>query len=335
MKNTKKLLVVLMSLILMFSFAGCGKKNTEAHKSNANQTQNDGTKTPEVSEEPEQTENVDTTEKVTSYPLEIKDSTGNTITIDAEPQKIVSVAPNMTELLYELGVGDKLVGRSDYCDYPAEVSEIPSVGEIQTPDIEAITALEPDLVLVSTHFAEEDVAKLNDLGIQVLSLYSENDIYGVYQMIETVATVCNCQPKGEEVINKMKATFDDISSKTSELEHPSVYYVVGYGEYGDYTATGDTFVHGLIELAGGNNIAKDATDWSFTLEKLLEADPDIIIIGKDMAENFKATDNYKELTAVKENKVYEMDTNLFDRQGYRNAEGVKELAKLLYPDVAL
>jgi iron complex transport system substrate-binding protein len=99
----------------------------------------------------------------TVYPVDITDSFGDVITLESEPERVVSVAPNLTELMYELGAGDKLVGRSDYCDYPEEVSQIESVGTLYTPDIEKIVSLEPDVVIVSTHFDEDNTAKLEEL----------------------------------------------------------------------------------------------------------------------------------------------------------------------------
>ena len=310
MNNLKKLLVMLMVMTLTLVFVGCGTKNTS-----------DNSNTPQVESNQE------------TYPVDVKDSNGTVVTIEAEPQKIVSVAPNMTELVFALGDGDKLVGRTEYCDYPEEALNVETIGTLYQPNIEAIIALEPDVVLVSTHFDDENVTKLNELGITVVSLYEEKEIYGVYTIIETLGTILNRVEEANAMVDSMKATFDEVAAAIEGQEKPSVYYVVGYGESGDFTAGGDTFVNGLITLAGGDNIAKDVSGWSYTLESLLEADPDIIIIGNGMAADFMTAENYKDLTAVKENHVYEMDKNLLDRQGYRNAEGVKELAKIFYPEI--
>ena len=340
MKNLKKLLVMLMVMTLTLGLIGCGTKNTgnNSNSSNNSETNNgtpeaEVTKEPEVTEEPEATEEPVQSTEVT-YPVEVTDSNGTVVTIEAAPEKIVSVAPNMTELIFALGYGDKLVGRTEYCDYPEEALTVQTIGSLYSPDIEAIVALEPDLVLVSTHFSEENVAKLNELGIAVVTLYEENDIYGVYTMIETLGTIVNRVEEANTLVQNMKDTFDEVATAVSGQEQPTVYYVVGYGEGGDYTAGGDTFVNGLITLAGGDNIAKDVSGWSYSLESLLEADPEIIIVRNGEAANFMATENYADLTAVKEGRVYEMNTDgLLDRQGYRNAEGVKELAKIFYPDV--
>lgn len=342
MRHFKKLLVMLMIMTLTLGLIGCGKSNSSNNSSNSevqsSENNQETTETPEatteaeVTEEPEATQEAVETTEVT-YPVDITDSNGDVVTIESAPETIVSVAPNMTELVFALGDGDKLIGRTDYCDYPEEAASIPTIGTLYTPDIEAIVALEPDVVLVSTHFDEENEKKLTDLGVNIVCLYEENDIYGVYTMIETLGTILNRVEEANVLVQDMKDTFDSVAAAIEGQEQPTVYYVVGYGDGGDYTATGDTFINGLITLAGGDNIAKDATSWTYSLESLLEADPDVIIIGTGMAADFSATENYSELTAVKEGRVYEMDTNLFDRQGYRNAEGVKELAQILYPDL--
>ena len=252
---------------------------------------------------------------------------------ESVPQRIVSMGPNMTEILYAIGAGDKLVGRTDYCDYPAQVSEVEAVGSISQPDIEKILSLEPDLVLASTHFSDESLAQLNDAGIEVLYLYSEESMEGVYDMIAQVGEAINCEERAEAVVDEMKAKLDYAADRLADAdENPSVYYIVGYGEYGDYTAGGDTFINGILTAAGGDNIASDVEGWSYSTETLLEKDPQYVITNVYNAEGFSTTDPYTELTAVKKNRVYTLDTNMLDRQGPRNADAVVELAQMLHPE---
>ena len=281
----------------------------------------------------ETTEQTGALEKSVTYPVTVKDSEGTEITIETEPEKVISLAPNITEMMFELGAGDRLAGRTDYCDYPKEALEIVSVGTLQEPDIEKIVSLEPDLVIASTHFSEESEKQLSDLGIKVLVLYEEHEIDGVYTMLETLGTVMNAQEQATTAINDMKAVMDETKAAVSGLETPSVYYVVGFGEYGDYTAGGDTFISQLITLAGGENIAKEVQGWSYSLESLIEADPDIIILPEGMKADFIASPNYSSLSAVVNDQVYEIDQNQLERQGARNADAVLALAGIFYPDV--
>ena len=270
--------------------------------------------------------------KQSAYPVTVTDSYGEQVTLEKEPERIVSVAPAITEMVYALDAEDKLVGRTDYCDYPEEVSEIESVGAIIPPDIEKIMSLEPDLVITSTHFDEENAEKLRQIGIPVIELFEEFNVEGVYDMLETLGVVLNKQEVADDIVEDMKTTISEVQKKVAGLEEPTVYYVVGYGEYGDFSAPENTFVGQLIKLAGGKDIVPASDSWSYSLEALLEADPDIIIVRNGDKEGFMTTPGYDQLTAVKENHVYEIDNNLLDRQGNRNAEGVLELAKIIHPE---
>ncbi len=268
-----------------------------------------------------------------TYPITLAGADGTEITLEAEPQHIVSMGPNMTEILYALGAGDRLVGRTDYCDYPAEVSEVPSVGSISNADIEKILSLEPDLVLASTHFSDDAIKQLEDAGVPVLYLYDEGDMEGVYDMIDLVGKAVNCEADAEDTVEEMKAKMDYVADRlTTADENPTVYYVVGYGEYGDYTAGGDTFVNGILTAAGGDNIASDVEGWSYSTETLLEKNPQYVILNAYNEEGFCTTEPYTELDAVKNGMVKTIDTNMLDRQGPRNADAVVELAQMLHPE---
>ena len=311
-KSMKKLITAILAIVIMFTFVACN---------NSNQENNPGGVKQEAS--------------VTKYPYTVKDSNGSEVTIEKEPEKIISVAPNITELIYALGKGDKLLGRTDYCDYPEEVKNIESIGSLTDPNIEKIVELQPDLVVASTHFKEDVAKKLEDLGIKVVVLYNADNFDGAYDTITTFGQIINAQDKAGELVSGMKEKIESIKEKVKGAETPKVYYVVGFGKDGDYTATGETFIAQMIEMAGGENIAKDATGWTYSLEKIIENDPEYIIISKNygMKEQFIETDGYKELSAVKNNNVIEIDNNILDRQGPRLPEGIETLAKILHPDL--
>ena len=314
MKNLlKKITALMVLMVFALGTAGCGSSKDSQNGNNSGSSS--------IAESGK-----------TIYPVKITDSYGKEITLSKEPEKIISAAPNITEIIFKIGAEDKLVGRTNYCDYPESVSTIESIGTMRTPDIEKIIGLEPDMVIASTHFNEENSQKLQDAGISVISLYEENDVNGVYTMIETLGTALNRNEEAQETVNEMKDTIGKVTAAVSGLEEPTVYYVVGYGAGGDFSAPENTFVGGLIKLAGGNNIVPASDSWSFTLESLLEADPYIIVVRKGEKDAFMSADGYKELTAVKEGRVYEIDNNLIDRQGYRNAEGVLKLAEIFHGD---
>jgi len=316
MKYLRKIMLVLCLVTASLGLAACSKTTVE------NQTE----VVVEVTAIP--------TEAVakTQYPITVTDSDGKEVIIDSKPMKIISMAPNITEMIYKLGLESKLIGRTNYCDYPEAVANIEMVGSLREPDIEKIISLEPDIVIASTHFNEESEKQLTDLGVKVIVLYEEYDVEGIYTIIETLGTIFNSKDRAAEVASEMKTSVEATKAAVINLEEPSVYYVVGFGEYGDYTPGGDTFVGQLITLAGGNNIAKEVSGWSYTLESLVEADPDIIIIDNDMKDSFIIAENYKDLTAVKNNQVYGIDKNTIERQGYRNAEGLRTLAEIIHPE---
>lgn len=311
-KTITKIITTILAVMICITFAACSSNNSDVNTSQASKNSSS-----------------------TQYPYTIKDSNGNEVVIDKEPKKIVSVAPNITELIYALGKGDELVGRTDYCDYPEAAKKVQSIGSLTDPNVEKIIELKPDVVIASTHFKEDVAKKLQGLGIKVVVLYDSMDLNGAYNSINTLGKIINTQSKADELISSMKKRIADINEKVKDKKAPKVYYVVGFGKDGDYTATGDTFIAQMINMAGGDNIAKDASGWKFSLEKIIENDPEYIVISKNygMKKQFEATPGYKDLSAVKNNKVIEIDDNLLNRQGPRIADGVEALAKIFHPDL--
>ncbi len=297
--------------LLILGLAGCGKELEKANKGG-----------------------VDSTERIEEgYPVTVQGAGGEELVLEAEPLRVVSVGPNITELLYSLGVQEKLVGRTDYCDYPKEVLSVDTIGTLYTPDVEKIISLEPDLVIASTHFLDETKEKLEAVGISVLVLHEENELEGVYRLIDTLGAVFNQKGRALEIVEDMQKRIAAVEEKVAEVEPVSVYYVVGYGDGGDYTAGGDTFIHEILTAAGGRNVAEEVSGWSYSLEKLLEADPDVILVSEADYEGFVETEPYAGLRAVKEGRVYTIDENLLNRQCDRNADAVEQIARMLYPGV--
>ncbi|HEY9061699.1 MAG TPA: ABC transporter substrate-binding protein [Pseudobacteroides sp.] len=268
------------------------------------------------------------------YPLTITDSYGRQVEIDAEPQKVISIAPNITEMIYALGRSSKLIGRSEYCDYPEDAKKIASVGSLEDPSIEKVVELKPDLVIVSTHFKKEVIEKLESMGVKVAAFYGQESFEGVYSTIENVGTVLNAKDNADKLIKGMKAKVQSVTDRVKDKPKPSVYYVVSYGKMGDYTAGKDTFIGQMIQIAGGKNAADDVQGWSYSLEKLVEKNPEILICSKyyNSKQGIESTSGYKDLSAVKNGKLLEIDNNLLDRQGPRLADGLTQLAKAIHPE---
>ncbi|WP_238882204.1 ABC transporter substrate-binding protein [Clostridium sp. YIM B02551] len=299
MRINKKVITVIITLISIFVLVSCSSNNVEKK---------------------------DTAIKIT-------DSYNREITLDKTPQRVISVSPGATETIFALGSEEVLVGRSNYCDYPEKAKNIESVGEITEPNIEKITELKPDLVIAGAHFSKELVNKLEALGINVAVLYGEDSFDGAYKNIQDISKILGKEKKGQEIIDGMKKKVADVEKKISGLSRPSIYYVVGFGK-SDFTAGGDTFIGQIIEKAGGDNIAKDVDGWNYSKEKLMEKNPQVIVLSDkyNSKEGFTTGEGYKELNAVKEGKVYEIDDNMLSRQGPRQADGLEALAKILHPE---
>ena len=313
MFKIKRIMSIVLTVLVCFLFSACS---------------NSATKDKEVN----------TTEKDTAsviYPLKVVDSYNRTVTIENEPKRIITIAPNITEGIYALGKGGSLVGRSDYDDYPAEALKVSSIGSLLQPNIEKIIELKPDVVIASTHFDKAVVKKLEDLNIKVIVLYGEENFDGVYNTLTKLGEVLNANEKAQTIISDMKKKVADITDKVANAKKPTVYYVAGFGKSGDFTAGKDTFIGNMIEIAGGKNAAEDVIGWKYSVEKLVEKDPDILICSKffDSKKGIEATTGYKDLKAVKSGKLLEVDDNIIVRQGPRLADGLEAMAKLIHPEL--
>ena len=309
-KRSSLLVFVLMITLL---FSGCSKGN--------------------VKEEEKQSPTTQVTQDLEVTPTETKTNVEPEKAItDSNQLRIVSFSPSITEIIYALGASNLLVGRTDYCDYPQEVTTIESVGDFYNPNIEKTLSLDPDLVIASSLWTEDIETKFTEVGIQVLVLNDNSKVEDVFAMISTLGVYLQKEDEATILIEEMQAELSSIMESIEGLQTKTVYYVAGYGEYGDYTATGDTYIHDMIALAGGDNIAKDATGWLYSLETLIEKDPEVILIGSFAIEDFLASKNYQSLSAVKNNQVYAVDANLFDRQSNRTVDGIRLIASILHPE---
>jgi iron complex transport system substrate-binding protein len=328
----KKVVSVVLALSMMAGVASCGSQ-TGASDETTDAAATTTTTTTTVAEATEESSEETSSEEASDslYPLTYEDAYGNVVTIESEPETVVSVSPALTEIVYALGAEDKLIGRTDYCDYPEEVFDIPSVGAIDNPDIEIIAELEPDVVIASSIFSEEAYNSITELGIPVVIIRDETTLEGMFDVVADVADVIGCHDEGEALVEELSSELDEIRANAPETD-VTVYYCMSYGEYGDYTAGGDTFIGDIIESAGAVNAAADVSGWSFSAEALVEADPDYILIDEWNYDGFISTEPYSSLTAVQEGNVIVIDPNLLNRQGPRNLEAVELIQEYISGD---
>lgn len=308
MKRIKFILLALITL-LVFTLAGCTTTTNSTQTSSSN----------------------------TTYPLTITDAYNEKVTIDKEPTKVISIAPELTEIIFSVGKGSELVGRTDYCDYPEEAASVASIGQITDPDLEKIIALTPDVVFASDLTKKEIIEKLRQANIKVVMINGLKSFEGVYDNITKIGNILNANAKANEVIGGMKKKVADVMKKVKGTPTPSVYYVVSYGQMGDWTAGKSSFTNSIIEMAGGVNAAADINDEyaAYSIEKLVEKNPDILICSAffDTKKGIEATAGYEDLAAVKSGKLVEIDNNLIDRQGPRLADGLEAIAKIIHPEL--
>ena len=282
-------------------------------------------------------EEIKAPEESKGFEVTIIDSTETEVKLTKEPMKIVSLAPSTTEIIAAIGAEDKLVGRTSYCNYPESITSLPEVGGTLDPNVEAIVALEPDLVVGAGHAPEEVVNKLREVGITVAFLKEDENFEGTYSTIEKIGLITGKEEEAKKVIDEMKAKVEKVDAdiKALNLEQiPKVYYATGFGE-GDYGAGGDTFIGQIINIAGATNIMQDIQGWSVSKEVIAEADPDIIIVpsGSGMLEGMKTTEFYKDLRAVKEGNIFEVNGDSISRQSPRVADALIEMAQEIHPDI--
>lgn len=256
------------------------------------------------------------------------DSYGREVSLKEEPQRIVSLSPALTEMIFLLKSEDKLVAITDFCLYPPETDNIPKVGGIQNFNIESVIALNPDVVLIGSIVPQESVNKMESMGLSVIAIKEENKIEGIYNAMIVLGKILNQQEMAAKKVDDLQQRIADIERREiSEQEKPSVYYVVGFGGAGDFTAPKDSHIHEIITLSGGRNIGEVLTGWSISREYLFQEDPDLIFIREEDVDHFSQLFPYTELTAVKNKRVYPIESGWIDIVSPRNVMAVEEMSR--------
>ena len=262
------------------------------------------------------------------------DMTGRTITLEDEAERIVALTAADCEILYALGASDKLVGRGEYCDYPAEVLNIPSVQSGSETNIEQIIALKPDVLVMGTiDQTEEQVASLEAAGIKVV-VSDADDIEGVYTAVNMLGTLTGNTEEAASVIDSMKSTFAQVSSNDTTGDKKTVYFEVSPLQYGLWTAGSDTFMDEIATMLGLENVFSDISGWGeISEEQVLSRNPDYIVTismyfgeGPTPEEEIMSRAGWENVEAVKTGAILNLANNEISRPAPRLAEG----AKLMY-----
>ena len=251
------------------------------------------------------------------------------------PKKIVSLAPSVTETLFALGFGDRLVGVTTYCDYPAEARQLPKIGGFTNPSLEAIVAKRPDLVIgVNDSSHPVKAREMERLGIKValISVGSLNDILNSFR---SVAHLLGSPEAGERLVHKITLQFEEVKKRVAQAPRRSTLLAVGLRPL--VAVGGKNFIDELITLAGGENIAGNAAQpWLHLPDEYVVAKaPQVIIeagMGSERGQIARHWGDLKSIPAVKEKRVYAYPSDKILRPGPRIGEGLEEIARLVHPE---
>ncbi|WP_174616000.1 ABC transporter substrate-binding protein [Virgibacillus ihumii] len=321
----KVYLLLLLTILTLGLLVGCGS-TTDDTEQTANSNDNN-------------TEQTEDTEEA-SFPVTITDGTGEKQTIEQKPERIVSVLPSNTEIAFELGLGNKIVGVSKHDNYPKEVQDIEKVGGLEL-NIEKIIALKPDLVLADPSNNQKVLDQLRNAGIPVLLTGAATDFQGVYDNINLIGKATGAVSEAEDVITGMKDKLAKLKEKANAIkedERKTAFIEISPAP-DIYTAGKNTFMAKLLEIIHADNAASEMEGWAkVNQEAIIAKTPDVIITtyGHFVDKPRKkvlSREGWENVAAVKNKQVINVHTDLVSRPGPRLVKGVEELGKAIYPDV--
>lgn len=267
--------------------------------------------------------------EATVYPLTVTDDMGREVTIASKPEKIISIAPAITETLFAIGAGDRVVGVTSYDDYPEEVKDIEAVGDFSGPNLEVIASLNPDLVLLASGVQADVIEQLENLGATALVYYPES-IDAVIKSVLTLGDVCDESEKAAEVAAKMEAVVKEVSEKSAEIDAKTAFIEIGMDPI--FTVGKGTFLNELVEIAGGKNVVKEEQYVPYSAEQIVSADPQVYFVTSGMGttkEDVLARPGFDKISAIANGNVFILEENLVSRPGPRIVEGLKLVQEAL------
>jgi len=273
--------------------------------------------------------------------LTLTDGLDREITLDAPAQRVVSLAPSNTEILFAIGAGSQVVGRDQLSDYPAEAAAVTDIGSaFEALNTELIVSLQPDLALAAEINRPEQIKALEDLGLTVYYLKNPTTLEEMYTNLEIVAQLTGHETEAATLIESLKARVAAVDEKIAPISsRPGVFYEMDASDPAKpYTAGKGTFINLLIDRAGGHNIASDIDGYpQLSLEQVVAADPAFIILGDARygisPESIAQRPGWENMSAVKNGNVVPFNDDLASRPGPRLVDALEELAKLLRPEL--
>lgn len=315
--------LMLMAVLATFMLAACGttdepkKDDTPA----AENTQNDS----EDASEP-------------AFPVTLTDAEGTEITFDEAPKTIVSMQPSNTEILFALGLNEEIVGVNDYDDFPEEALEKEKIGGMEF-NVEKIVSMQPDIVFAhesGLNSGAEGYQQIRDAGIKVFVVTNAMSFDQTYTTIEQIGQATGKTEEAASIIEDMKAKVAEVLEKTSKVKDEKRVFIETSDVPSIYAPGNNTFMQEILDMIGAENVVT-ADDWvMISPEEIVSQNPDVIVVMysyvPDIIESVKNRDGFGDITAVKEDRVVQVDENLTSRTGPRLAQGLEEVAKAVYPE---
>ena len=277
------------------------------------------------------------------------DDYGSIVNVPTHPQRIVSLSPAVTEIIFALGADSLLVGRTDFCNYPPQAQHIESIGGISNLNIEKVLSCKPDLIISGSMVPQKIVQQFAKMDIPLVCVIEKQKFDGLFTNVHSIGRLIGKEHTADSLNASMRKHLKTLVNPDTIHPHPTlkpsnpqthpthsthsthstptVYYVVGFGPDGNFTAGGNTFINDIIQMAGGHNIAAESQGWTFSLEALINADPDFILIRANDSARFCNTPPYNQLSAVKNNRTIALEDGILDLQVPRNIEVIKQLQK--------
>ncbi|HEX9930050.1 MAG TPA: cobalamin-binding protein [Pyrinomonadaceae bacterium] len=263
------------------------------------------------------------------------DDLGRKIKVPAKIERVVSLAPSLTENVFAVGAGEKLVGVTSYCDYPAEAQKIAKIGDTINPNLETIIAQKPQLVLVTTASQIESFfGRMEDRGIAVFVTNPKN-LEDVLRNLRQIGELLGTTEKSEQLVRNLQNRISDIENRVKNEKSVRVFVQISPEPF---TIGRDSFVTDLIARAGGDSVTKNVAESypRISKETALASQPEAIILssGDAMSEgNSQPSEIFKESPAVKTGKIFKINGDLLARPGARLVDGLEEIARALHPQV--
>lgn len=269
---------------------------------------------------------------------QITDQLGRQVILSDDPQRVVSLAPSITEIIFALGQGHRLKGVTRFSDFPPEAISLPKVGSYVQLDLERIVALKPDLcIAIKDGNPRQTVVRLESLEVPVYVVDPRN-LEAVTETIIEIGDLLHATENAENLVNNMRLRINRVKSAVEKISHrPGVFFQIGISPI--VSVGTNTFIHELIVIAGGDNLAKGPIPYPrFSREQVLSLAPEIFIITSmsrgEVFERVKIEwSRWPEMSAIKNQRIFLVDSNLFDRPTPRLVEGLEVLGRLIHPEL--